>query len=74
MSSDNSVEDPRKALIQENEDRIKAVELRGQEIQKSLGRKDLNEVVSNALIEEYHDLWEEYWDLKANQSYLQGAA
>jgi len=73
MSSDDIVEDqdPRKALIQANKDRIEAIELRGDEIRKSLDRKDLNEVVSAALVEEYHDLWAEYWDLKAEEGYLQ---
>jgi len=60
----------RTARIAENQDRIKAIELRGAEIQASLRRKDLNEVVSDALIEEYHDLWTEYHDLKADQGYL----
>ena len=73
MSSDDGVKDPRKDL-QENEERIKAVEVRGDEIQRDLARKDLSEVVSDALIEEYSDLWEEYWSLKGEQPYLQRAA
>ena len=72
MSSDDNVEDPRIALRQQNEDRIKELEVRGDEIQRDLARKDLSEAVSNALLEEYDGLWEEYHDLKADQVYLQG--
>lgn len=74
MSSDDNVEDPRIALRQQNEDRIKELEVREDEIQRDLRRKDLSEAVSNALLEEYDGLWEEYHDLKADQVYLQGAA
>ena len=50
-----------KAIAQE---RIKAIALRLREIRQSLDRKDLNQVVADGLIEEYCDLWSEYWDLK----------
>ena len=70
MSSDDSVEDPRKDLMRENEERIKALEIRSAEIDDSLQRKDLSPAVADALIEEYVNLREEYWSLSADQGYL----